>query len=172
MKSELDWGFRMSQQQEEEEDEAMGWGGAMAEWWDEQQSSNEEARAGWLAGDQGRQKSRLMSPLEKHISENEALSLALCIVLLEDGCGDVWVAVKAEGRGGKDSEQTALLSTRSTMDCESQARREREEQEKERYAEKRRWIQLTDSGHCSENAVFPLAGHHERTVQHIDSLKG
>lgn len=47
------------------------------------------------------------------------------------------MAVKGEGRGGKDSEQTALLSRRSTMGCESEEREERGARERDRYAEKR-----------------------------------
>lgn len=47
------------------------------------------------------------------------------------------MAVKGEGRGGKDSEQTALLSRRSTIGCESEESEERAARERERYAQKR-----------------------------------
>lgn len=47
------------------------------------------------------------------------------------------MAVKGEGRGGKDGEQTALLSRRGTMGCESEGNEERAARERERYAEKR-----------------------------------
>lgn len=45
------------------------------------------------------------------------------------------MAVK--GRGGKDSEQTAQLSRRSTMGCESEEKEERGARESDRYAEER-----------------------------------
>jgi len=49
------------------------------------------------------------------------------------------VAVKGEGRGEKDSEQTALLSRRSTMSCESEENEERAAaRERERYAAEKR----------------------------------
>lgn len=40
------------------------------------------------------------------------------------------MAVQGEGRGGKDSEQTAMLSRRSTMGCESEEREQRERERK------------------------------------------
>lgn len=45
------------------------------------------------------------------------------------------MAVK--GEGGRDSVQTALLSRRSTMGCESEEQEQRRARERERYAEKR-----------------------------------
>lgn len=57
------------------------------------------------------------------------------------------MAVKGEGRGGerrggKDSAQTALLSRRSTMGCESEEKKRREEREKE--------IGMLRKGQCVE----------------------
>lgn len=45
------------------------------------------------------------------------------------------MAVQGEGRGGKDTEQTAVLSRRSTMGYESEEKEERGA--RERFAEKR-----------------------------------
>lgn len=51
------------------------------------------------------------------------------------------MAVKGEGREGKDSEQTALLSRRSTMGCESEENEERAAaRETERYAAEERSV--------------------------------
>lgn len=44
------------------------------------------------------------------------------------------MAVKGEGRGSKDSQQTALLSRKTTIGCESE---EKQERGTERYAQER-----------------------------------
>lgn len=50
------------------------------------------------------------------------------------------MAAQGEGRGGKDSEQTAMLSRRSTMGCESEEREQRE----------RKKIGMLRKGQCVE----------------------